>query len=94
MRKEGECYVAHQKMLLQEVLNATDLMTLANIVNLFGLMHKENMVSKETQCLIEKSMLVYDFKSRPFENMQNVEIIKKVEHAIKFSKEIKMGYKT
>jgi len=94
MRKEGESYIAYEKVLLQEILNATDLMTLANIVNLFGLMHKEHLVSEKTQALIDKSMLVYDFKSRPFENMQNIEIIRKVEHAIKFNKEIKMGYKT
>jgi len=39
-------------------------------------------------------MLVYDFKSRPFENMQNYEVIKKLEHAIKFNKEIQIRYKS
>lgn len=92
--KEGECYQAYSKVLLENVLSATDLMTLANIVNLFGITDKESMISDKTKCLIEKSMSVYDFKSRPFENVQNKEVIKKLEHAIKFNKEIKISYKT
>jgi len=39
-------------------------------------------------------MFVYDFKSRPFENIKNKEVIKQLEHAIKFNKEIKILYKT
>ncbi len=92
--KEGECYQAYQKILLEEVLSATDLMTLANIVNLFGVAQKESLVSNKTKALIEQSMSVYNFKSRPFENMRNKEVIKKIEHAIKFHKEIKIDYKS
>ncbi|HHD78574.1 MAG TPA: WYL domain-containing transcriptional regulator [Epsilonproteobacteria bacterium] len=94
MSKEGECYRAYKKVLLDEVLHATDLMTLANIVNLFGVTQKQSLISDKTQALIDKSMLVYDFKSRPFENMQNHEVIKKLEHAIKFNKEIQIRYKS
>jgi len=94
MSKEGECYRAYQKVLLDEVLHATDLMTLANIVNLFGVAQKQSLISDKTQALIDKSMLVYDFKSRPFENVQNHEVIKKLEHAIKFNKEIQIHYKS
>ena len=94
MSKEGECYQAYEKILLEEVLSATDLMTLANIVNIFGITSKESVVSEKTQALIEKSMSVYDFKSRPFENMKNKDAIKKLEHAIKFNKEIKLVYRT
>jgi len=94
MSKEGECYQAYKKVLLNEVLHATDLMTLANIVNLFGVTQKESLISNKTKALVEKSMLVYDFKSRPFENMTNHEVVKKLEHAIKFRKIIKMKYKT
>ena len=94
MSKEGECYQAYKKVLLEEVLSATDLMTLANIVNIFGITSKESVISDKTQALIEKSMFVYDFKSRPFENMKNKEVIKQLEHAIKFNKEIKIVYKT
>jgi len=90
--KEGECYQAYQKVLLEEVLNATDLMTLANIVNLFGMTAKESAISSKTQGLIKTSLEVYDFKSRPLENMQNREILKQLEHAIKFNKEIKVIY--
>ena len=94
MSKEGECYQAYQKVLLEEVLSATDLMTLANIVNLFGIAQKESLISEKTKALIDKSMLVYDFKSRPFENMQKYEIIKQLEHSIKFNKEIRIHYKS
>ncbi|MEJ2437507.1 MAG: WYL domain-containing protein [Sulfurovaceae bacterium] len=94
MSKEGECYQAYKKVLLEEVLNATDLMTLANIVNLFGIIQKESLISEKTQALIEQSMSVYDFKSRPFENVKDREILKKLEHSIKFKKEIKIRYRT
>jgi len=94
MTKEGECYQAYKKVLLDEVLSATDLMTLANIVNLFGITQKESLIGEQTKALIEKSMSVYDFKSRPYENMQNIEIVRKLEHAIKFHKEIHIRYKT
>ena len=94
MSKEGECYQAYKKVLLEEVLTATDLMTLANIVNIFDITAKASMVSDKTKALVEKSLFVYDFKSRPFENMKNKEVIKELEHAIKFNKEIKLVYKT
>jgi len=94
MTKEGECYQAYKKVLLDEVLSATDLMTLANIVNLFGITQKESLISKQTKALIDASMSVYDFKSRPYENMQNIETVRKLEHAIKFHKEIQIRYKT
>ncbi len=94
MSKEGECYRAYDKVLLDNVLHATDLMTLANIVNLFGVTQKQSLISEQTKALINKSLEVYDFKSRPFENMQNLDVVKKLEHAIKFTKEIKMQYKT
>lgn len=94
MSKEGECYQAYKKVLLQEVLSATDLMTLANIVNLFGITQKQSLISEKTAGLIKKSMSVYDFKSRPFESIKNHDIIKKLEHAIKFQKEIQIRYQT
>jgi predicted DNA-binding transcriptional regulator YafY len=94
MSKEGECYQAYQKVLLEDVLSATDLMTLANIVNLFGITQKESLVSNKTKALVEKSMSVYDFKSRPFEGMKNLEVVKQLEHAIKFNKEIRIHYKS
>jgi len=93
MSKEGDCYRAYEKVLLEDVLSATDLMTLANIVKLFGIAQQKSLVSKRTQALIDKSMSVYDFKSRPFENIRNKEIIKKLEHAIKFNKVVTLRYR-
>ncbi|NOZ90610.1 MAG: WYL domain-containing protein [Epsilonproteobacteria bacterium] len=93
MHKNKECYRAYQKVLLQNVLSATDLMTLANIINLFGIASMQSSISKDTNDLVKKSMSVYDFKTRPFENIQNKEVIKELEHAIKFHKEINIEYK-
>jgi predicted DNA-binding transcriptional regulator YafY len=92
--KEGKCFQAYEKFLLQDVLNATDLMTLANIINLFGMVCVESSISSKTKALIDESMSVYDFKSRPFENMQNTQVVKELEHAIKFTKQIKVIYQT
>jgi len=92
--KEGECYQGYETFLLEEVLSATDLMTLANIVNLFGMASVESSISPQTKTLIDESMQVYDFKSRPLENMQNIEVSKSLEHAIKFNKQIKIVYQT
>jgi len=94
MSKDGECYRAYEKILLEDVLSATDLMTLANIVNIFDITDRESIISDKTKALISKSISVYDFKSRPFENIKNRDIIKKLEHAIKFKKEIKLSYQT
>jgi len=94
MSKEGDCYLAYKKILLEDVLTATDLMTLANIVNLFNITHKASLISDKTQALINKSMNVYDFKSRPFENLQNTDILKKLEHAIRFNKIVELTYQT
>ena len=94
MSKEGECYQAYHTVLLDKVLHATDLMTLANIVNLFGVTQRQSLIGEQTKALIKKSMSVYDFKSRPFEHIGNHEVVKKLEHAIKFRKTIKLRYRT
>ncbi len=94
MSKEGDSYQAYRRILLNDVLHATDLMTLANIVNLFGITQKESLISEKTKALVNKSMSVYAFKSRPFEEMKKHKIVKKLEHAIKFKKKICIRYKS
>ena len=92
LTKEGECYQGHKKILLDELLHATDLMTLANIVNLFDITNKKSLISTKTDTLIKNSMSIYDFKSKPFEIIKDKELLKKLEHAIKFNKEIYIKY--
>ncbi len=92
--KEGECYRAFKRVLLDKVLNASDLMTLANIVNLFDTIRKSSQISESTKALIKRAESVYDFKTRPFEKLTNFDTLSKLEHAIKFRKEVKIGYKT
>jgi len=93
LSKEGNCYQGHKKVLLDELLHATDLMTLANIVNLFDITNKKSLISTKTDTLIKNSMSVYDFKSKPFEIIKDKELLKKLEHAIKFNKELYIDYK-
>jgi predicted DNA-binding transcriptional regulator YafY len=90
--KDGEFYRAYDKFLLDGVLHSSDLMTLANIVNLFTTLQKQTLIASDTKELIKHSMSIYDFKSRPFENIENLDTIKKLEHAIKFQKEIEIKY--
>ncbi len=92
LTKKGNCYQGHKKVLLEELLHATDLMTLANITNLFDITNKKSFISIKTDALIKNSMSVYDFKSKPFEVIQDKEMLKKLEHAIKFNKEICINY--
>jgi len=90
--KEGECYHAQKKVILDKVLQGTELMTLCNIVNLFDLTSNKSLVSKETKKMIKNSMDVYAFKSRPIEKSYNKEILQTLEHAVKFNKELKIHY--
>ncbi len=53
-----------KKVLLDRVLHATNLMTLANIVNLFEVTQKESFISDKTKALIKKSMRLYDAVGR------------------------------
>ncbi len=94
LSKEGDCYQAYKRVLLEDVLLATDLMTLANIVNIFDIVSQKSLISEQTEALINRSMAVYDFKSRPLENLKNRDVIRELEHAIKFHKVIKIMYKT
>ncbi len=91
--KQGQSYQAYQSFLLEDILNTTNLMTLANIINLLGVTNKKTEVSDKTKALLNSSQTVYDFKSRPFEDLANEKVIKKLEHAITYNKEIEMSYK-
>jgi predicted DNA-binding transcriptional regulator YafY len=93
MSKDGECYRAYKKTLLEDVLRGTDFMVLANIVNLFGEASMQNSISLQTSALVKKSLSIYDFKSRPIESVKNRTFIKTIEHSIKFHKEINLEYK-
>ena len=92
--KEGDCYQAYKKVILDEVLNASNLMTLSNIVNIFDTIKLSSQISDSTKALIKRAETIYDFKTRPFERLTNFDILEKLEHAIKFQKEIKIAYKT
>jgi len=90
--KEGECYKGYKKVLLDELLQGSELMMLSNIVNVFDITDTKSLISSETKRLIKNSMDVYSFKSRPIEQAYNQDILKIMEHAIKFNKELEILY--
>jgi predicted DNA-binding transcriptional regulator YafY len=94
LTKEGDCYQGYKRVLLGELMEASELLVLSNIVRLFDSVQKSSKISDKTKALIEQSNKVYDFKSRPFESLENIDIVKKLEHAISFNKEIKVVYQT
>jgi len=90
--KEGECYKGYKKVLLDELLQGSELMMLSNIVNVFDITDTKSLVSNETKKLIKKSNEVYLFKSKPLEKLHNKEMLQTIEHSIKFNKELKILY--
>jgi len=94
LTKESDCYQGYKRVLLDELMEASELLVLSNIVTLFDSVQKSSKISNKTKALIEQSQKVYDFKSRPFENIENLDIVKKLEHAIAFNKEIEIIYQT
>ena len=94
LTKEKDCYQGYKRVLLDELLDASELLVLSNIVTLFDSVQKSSKISDKTKALIEQSQKIYDFKSRPFEKIENIEIVKKLEHAIAFNKEITIIYQT
>ncbi len=94
LTKRDECYRAYERFLLDNVLRGVELSTLANIITLFEKIKRDDLISEKTKELIKHSKEIYDFKSRPFEQIDNYEILKKLEHSIKFQKEITIKYQT
>ncbi len=90
--KEGECYQGYKKVLLDELLQGSELMMLSNIVNVFDITDTKSLISSETKRLIENSMDVYLFKSKPLEKVHDKEMLQIIEHSIKFNKELKILY--
>jgi predicted DNA-binding transcriptional regulator YafY len=90
--KDGECYKGYKKVLLDELLQGSELMMLSNIVNVFDITDTKSLVSSETKKLIQNSMNVYAFKSKPFEILKQTDELRKLEQAIRQNKEIVLVY--
>ena len=90
--KEGDSYRAYEKPLLDRVLSATQLMQLSNIVNLLQLTDHDQSITESTRALIKRANEVYAFKSKPFEQLQNLDILKKLEHTITYRQSIHVLY--
>jgi len=90
--KDGECYKGYKKVLLDELLQGSELMMLSNIVNVFDIVDSKSLLSAETQRLIKNSMNVYSFKSKPFEVLKQTKELKLLEQAIRQKKETILVY--
>lgn len=92
--KEGEVYRAYRQLLWDQVLSAGELMQLSNVVSLLNLTEHHTAVSASTRALIKRSQSVYAFKSKPFEQLRNLPLLKQLEHAIAYRQVICLSYKT
>ena len=90
--KDGECYKGYKKVLLNELLQGSELMMLANIVNVFNITDTKSLLSSETKKLIQNSMNVYAFKSKPFELLKQTDELKKLEQGIRQNKKMTLVY--
>ena len=92
--KEGDTYRAYSQLLWDQVLSAGELMQLSNVVNLLNLTEHHTAVSAFTRALIKRSQSVYAFKSKPFEQLRNLPLLKQLEHAIAYRQVICLSYQT
>ena len=92
--KEGDTYRAYSQLLWDQVLSAGELMQLSNVVNLLSLTEHHTAVSASTRALIKRSQSVYAFKSKPFEQLRNLPLVKQLEHAIAYLQVICLSYQT
>ena len=92
--KEGDTYRTYSQLLWDQVLSAGELMQLSNVVSLLNLTEYTTAVSEPTRALIKHSQAVYAFKSKPFEQLRNLPLLKQLEHAITYRQVIRLSYQT
>lgn len=92
--KEGDTYRTYSQLLWDQVLSAGELMQLSNVVSLLNLAEHTTAVSEPTRALIKHSQAVYAFKSKPFEQLRNLPLLKQLEHAITYRQVIRLSYQT
>jgi|GEM_PF-1892882 len=92
--KEGTCYTAVKKLVLRETLEASELMLLASVVTLFGNVGKDEWVDETLKVLIKRSDEVYRFNNRPFETLPRRDVLRILEHAVRYRKVVELSYRT
>ena len=94
IRKEGDSYRAYDKILLDQVLHSGELMQLSGIANMFNIAHTNQELTRETRELLHDSAQTYAYKNKPFEVLTNPDIVRQIEHVIKYRMVIELGYQT
>jgi len=91
--KNKDTYRAYNKFLLEDILCETDLIKLSHIVNILD-MHKETSVNFfKVQEVIKNLQKIYEFKTKPFDEIKDLASIKIIELAIKQNQRLKISYK-
>ncbi|HIP27258.1 MAG TPA: WYL domain-containing protein [Flavobacteriaceae bacterium] len=90
--KDGECYKGLEKFLMQDLLEASDLMMLAHILHLFNIANKTPLINTKINTLIKNAEKVYAFKAKALETIEDKILVKALEHAIRYNKELKVHY--
>lgn len=91
--KSGEDYYAIKKNILNDVLMGTDLATLNSVVEVFTSSGSKFKMDKNLQKKYENSKKIYKLTNKPFEELNNREVVAKLESAIDYRQVIKIVYK-
>jgi len=89
--KEKKNYSTVKKTLLTNVLNGTELVTLTHIINMFEVSGSK-LLDKKLQNNLKDNNQIYLFNNKPFEYLNNLNVVKNLENAIKYKQKIKITY--
>ena len=94
IRKDGDAYRAYDKLLLDRVLHSGELMQLSGIASMFDLASTQTELTQETHKLLSESERIYAYKNKPFEVLHHPEVVRQIEHVIKYRMVIDIDYQT
>lgn len=94
IRKDGDAYRAYDKLLLDRVLHSGELMQLSGIASMFDLASTQTELTQETRKLLSESERIYAYKNKPFEVLHHPEVVRQIEHVIKYRMVIDIDYQT
>ncbi len=94
VQKDGENIYSIQKDMFNNLLSGMELASLIQILNVFEYSGVNLKLDIHTRKLVDEHSKIYDITNKPFENFNDVNILRAVEKGIKQSKELDIIYKT
>jgi len=94
LTKTGSSYKAYNKTILSDVLKGSDLSTLVSAIKVVEAGNFKFKADKSLKVLIDKSKNIYSFKTKPFEEVKNKDIVSSLEIAISYKQKIEVFYTT